>query len=232
MFQLKSTADVHEEGIKVLVHGPAGAGKTTLCATTGGSPLIISAEGGLMSLRGHDIPYIEVSDINMLNEALKFASESKEADQFDWFMLDSISEIGEVVLNNELRKAADPRQAYGQLQLHMTEVIRKFRDIKGKNVYFSCKQERQKDDKTGQTLYVPAMPGNKLAQSIPYFFDEVFALRVEADDKGNPQRWLQTSRCIQYEAKDRSGALNQFEPPNLGLIAEKIYPKNKSEGAE
>ena len=66
------------------------------------------------------------------------------------------------------------------------------------------------------------MPGNTLKQGISYFFDEVLVLRVEADADGNPYRCLQTARDLQYEAKDRSGALEAFEPPDLAAIAAKI----------
>lgn len=38
---------VQANGVKILVYGQAGAGKTVLSATTGGNPLIISAEAGL-----------------------------------------------------------------------------------------------------------------------------------------------------------------------------------------
>ena len=57
---------------------------------------------------------------------------------------------------------------------------------------------------------------------VAYLFDEVFALRVEKDAEGNPSRWLQTGADLQYSAKDRSGALNLFEPADLGAIAMKI----------
>ena len=199
--QLRSTKETTVNGIKVLVYGPAGAGKTSLCATTGGNPLIISAEGGLLSLRHHDIPFIEVSDIASLNEAYDFVSTSPDAAQFDWICLDSISEIAEVVLSKEKELTKDPRQAYGALMDKMGTVIRQFRDLAGKNVYFSCKQERIKDELTGAMLYGPSLPGAKLAQSIPYLFDEVFALRVENDQEGKPQRWLQTSSDAAYSRK-------------------------------
>lgn len=220
--QLKSTKGAPSNGKKVLVFGGAGAGKTSLCATTEGSPLIISAEAGLLSLRAYDIPYIEISSINDLYEAYRFVTESQDAAHFDWICLDSISEVAEVVLAHEKRQTKDPRQAYGALQDQMGELVRSFRDLKGKNVYFSCKMERIKDELNGTLIYGPSMPGAKLAQSLPYFFDEVFALRVENDADGNPQRWLQTAMDAQYYCKDRSGALDMFEPPNLGAIARKI----------
>lgn len=209
-------------GIKVLVYGAAGAGKTRLCASTGGSPVIISAESGLLSLRDVDIPVIEVQSIADVHDAYKFLAESAEGQRFTWVCLDSISEIAEVVLNYEKKATKDPRQAYGALSEQMTDLLRAFRDLPGRNVYMSAKLERIKDDHTGAVMFGPSMPGQRLAQSIPYLFDEVFALRVEKDPDGNPQRWLQTQPDFSYQAKDRSGALDAFELPNLAAIAAKI----------
>ena len=78
---------------------------------------------------------------------------------------------------------------------------------------------QQRDDRRGK-------PGQKLGQGISYFFDFVFALRVEKDPDGNPYRALQTSRDFNFEAKDRSGALDPFEAPNLAAIAAKILTTN------
>ena len=50
-------------GLKMLVYGASGAGKTRLCATTGAPTVIISAESGLLSLRDSDIPVIEVQTL-------------------------------------------------------------------------------------------------------------------------------------------------------------------------
>lgn len=102
--KLTNTRDAaRTNGIKVLVYGQAGSGKTSLCATTGGTPIIISAEGGLLSLRASDIPVIEVSRIADVHEAYAFLM-SQEGAHFDWVCLDSISEIAEVVLNAERRR--------------------------------------------------------------------------------------------------------------------------------
>jgi hypothetical protein len=204
------------------VSGLAGSGKTTLCATVPNA-VIISAESGLLSLRGHDIPVIEVSSIADVHEAYAFINESAEAKGFEWVCLDSISEIAEQVLSHEKKINKDARAAYGELSVQMVDLIKAFRDMPGRNVYMSAKMERIKDEVSGGMLYGPSMPGAKLAQALPYLLDEFFVLRVEKDAEGNPTRALQTTSDFSYTAKDRSGALNMFEPPNLSEIAQKIY---------
>ncbi len=221
--KLTTTAQAaRDNGLKVLVHGPAGAGKTTLAATTGEPTIIISAEAGLLSLRGHDIPVIEVASIEDVSEAYRFVAESEEARAFSWVCLDSISEIAEVCLAREKAVNKDPRAAYGQLADQMSQLIRAFRDLPGRSVYMSCKQQRVQDQATGAQLYFPSLPGQMLGQGIGYFFDFVFALRVERDQEGNVTRWLQTGRDFTHEAKDRSGSLDLFEPPDLSYIASKV----------
>lgn len=214
-------------GVKLCVYGAAGAGKTVLSATTGGNPVIISAEAGLLSLRDTDIPVIQVNTIADVQEAYLFLRDSAEAQHFDWICLDSITEIAEVVLSAEKKATKDPRQAYGALQEQMHDLIRGFRDLP-RNVYMSAKMERTKDEQTGAMLYGPSMPGAKLGQALPYFFDEVFCLRLEKDADGATQRWLQTQPDFNYTAKDRSGALDPFEAPNLAAIAAKIMNPNQT----
>jgi phage nucleotide-binding protein len=212
---------IQQNGLKVLVYGQPGSGKTMLAATTGGRPLIISAEAGLLSLAGRDIDVVEAQNMESLREIYEYLSKNGDDNKYDWIVLDSISEVAEVVLANEKTVAKDPRQAYGALADTMAMLLRAFRDLP-RNVYMSAKLERTKDDATGAMLFSPTMPGLKLGQLLPYLFDEVFVLRVEKDAEGNPQRWLQTVGDHQYVAKDRSGKLDPFELPNLSDVATKI----------
>ena len=81
--QLTSTKDAAAlSGMKFLVHGPAGAGKTRLCATTGEPTVIISAESGVLSLREFDIPVIEVKSLDQLYEAYAYVTETEEGKAF------------------------------------------------------------------------------------------------------------------------------------------------------
>lgn len=217
---LKSTRTLASFGVKVLVYGQAGAGKTSLIPTLP-SPIVLSAEGGLLSIADADVPYIEISDMASLREAWEWLTESAEAKEFQSVALDSISEIAEVVLNAEKKATKDPRQAYGAMQEQMAEIIRSFRDLPGRHVYMSAKLEKTQDE-MGRVLYSPSMPGNKTGMQLPYFFDEVLALRVERDSEGHTQRALMCDSDGLWLAKDRSGKLEAWESPNLGEIIKKI----------
>lgn len=217
---LKRTSTLARDGVKVLVYGQAGAGKTSLIPTLP-TPITLSAEAGLLSVAAADIPYIEIATIGDLREALAWVSGSEEARQFESVALDSISEIAEVVLNAEKKATKDPRQAYGAMQEQMADMIRAFRDLPGKHVYMSAQLAQQKDE-MGRLLYAPSMPGQKTGQSLPYFFDEVLALRIERDADGVAQRALMCDSDGLWLAKDRSGRLDAWEPPHLGTIVEKI----------
>ena len=172
---VRTTGSLAANGVKMLVYGQAGAGKTSLIKTLP-SPIVLSAEGGLLSIKDADLPYIEISDMDTLKEAYAWLTSSDEAKAYQSVALDSISEIAEVVLNAEKKATKDQRQAYGAMQEQMADIIRAFRDLPGRHVYMSAKLEKTQDE-LGRVLYSPSMPGNKTGQSLPYFFDEVLAQR-------------------------------------------------------
>jgi phage nucleotide-binding protein len=220
---LKTTGGLSANGVKLLVYGQAGAGKTTLI-TTLPKPIVLSAEGGLLSIQDADLPFIEIGSMDDLMEAYEWLTGSDEAKGYGSVALDSISEIAEVVLNSEKKIAKDPRQAYGAMQEKMADVIRAFRDLPDRHVYMSAKLEKTQDE-MGRVTYAPSMPGNKTGQALPYFFDEVLALRVEKDSDGASQRALMCDSDGLWLAKDRSGKLGAWEAPDLGEIIAKIGGK-------
>lgn len=223
-------------GVKMLVYGDSGHGKTVLTATLP-NVILLSAESGALSLKkrnlerlfgvgapgiSYHIPTIIIRNVDDLRDAHDWCNRSNEARQFQSIMLDSISEIGEVVLNNAKKQVKDPRQAYGELIEKMESLVRAFRDLPGKHVCMSAKMEPNKDELTGRVMYGPSMPGAKLGPKFPYFFDEVFRIGVNKDAQGNMFRFLQTQPELQFGAKDRSGALAPIEPPHLGYLISKI----------
>lgn len=215
-------------GVKICVHGRAGAGKTTLVATLP-DPILLSAESGVLSLRHVKIPQITIRSFDEMDEAYKFLTQSDHAKQFKSVALDSVSEIAEQCLSAEKAKTKDGRQAYGELNEKVTKMIKQFRDLSGKHVYFSAKQGSNTDE-MNVTRYGPNMPGKSLTQDMPFLFDEVFALEIGKTKDGQQYRYLLTETDLQYEAKDRSGALEKVEEPHLGKVIEKILAATTTEG--
>lgn len=222
-------------GVKAIIYGRSGMGKTMLAATAPG-PIILSAESGLLSLNKanierihgvgtpgicYDIPVAQIRTVDDLTEMYNWCVGNPNA--YGTVVTDSITEIGEVVLANAKKQVKDPRQAYGELIEKMLMVIKSFRDLPGKNVVMLAKEELTKDDTTGRTSYGPSMPGSKLGPQLPYYFDAVLRLGVNKDPaSGTEYRFLQTQPDFQYDAKDRSGRLAPVEYPHLGSIFSKI----------
>ena len=155
--KILNTKNYAANGIKILVYGAPGAGKTRLCATAP-NPIILSAESGLLSVRNSNLDYIPISTIDDLYEAYDFCTGSEEMAKYDTICLDSVSEIAEQVLANERSASKDGRQAYGNLNERMNSLLRCFRDIPGKHVYFSAKMEFDKGA-DGVAMFRPSLPG-------------------------------------------------------------------------
>lgn len=220
MITLKTTKDLSAPSVKLLVYGQAGTGKTTLIKTAP-SPIVLSAEAGLLSLSGTDIPYVEIHSMVELAEAGNWLVGSAEARAYKTVCLDSISEIAEVCLAESKAALKDGRAAYGEMNERMSRLIRLFRDLPDRHVYFTAKLEKSENE-IGALMFAPSMPGKTLTQSLPYFFDEVFAMRLVADENKNTVRALMCAPDAMWTAKDRSGKLAPWEPADLGKVIAKI----------
>lgn len=213
--------DSMESYLNVLCYGDSGVGKTTLCRTAT-DPIIISAEGGLVSIKGYGLQGFEIKNRSDCNEIYDWLKGSKEAkSKYQWICLDSLSEIAEVLLSDEKSLTKDNRQAYGVMNDEMAILIRGFRDLPY-NTYFTAKNKKIIDEESGAITYMPSVPGKALLNDLPYFFDEVFLLQMGKTKEKKKYRYLQTIGDRQYVAKDRSGALASKEKPDLTHVFNKI----------
>lgn len=223
--QLQYTGEAPQY-IRALVYGRAGVGKTTLLSTAP-KIVILSREAGLLSLQSKKTAFIEISGIKDLKKAYKFVK-GKKGKNFESIGIDSLTDISEAVLSDLKKKHTDPRKAYAEMFDTMSKWIRRFRDIKGKHIIFTA-QIDQKDGEDGLQKGNPSTPGRQLTTRLPYMFDEVFYMYIESDDEDeDPYRAIQTQPNFEYEAKDRSGKLNEIERPDLTYLFNKILSKKKS----
>lgn len=222
--------------IKALVFAPPGHGKTFLSTTTGAKTLIISAESGLLSIRGHDIDVWDVTiDANKkpipkddpaarLKRLEEIYDILVKGTDHKWVFIDSITEVSDIVLAILNKAYPDPKDGlvkWGHMLRKMTEFVKGFRDLAQYNVVFTALDDVEKDENNRrfQTIDVHG----KTARRLPGWFDEVFYLQVDE----NGARSLITQPTPKMKCKDRSGKLAAVEPPNMAYIAEKILSAGK-----
>jgi hypothetical protein len=211
--QVSSTNKITaKDGIKTLVYGPSGVGKTRLAITAPG-PFIFSGENGLLSLKQHNIPYIPINTYANMKEAFSWFMKSNEARYIQTLFLDSLTEIAQVILSEEKIKTKDPRKAYGAMQDSVYDLIRAFRDSKGRNVVLIC-WEQYIEFGLGKKA-VPVIPSEKLQAALPYFWDLVLHHHHGRTASGVVYQAFHTRDTDWWTAKDRGGNLDELEEPNL-----------------
>jgi hypothetical protein len=213
-------------GVKSIVYGKAGIGKTPIAATAP-RPVLLAAEPGLLSMKGTNIPTWECYDVNNptdikkpYNRVIEFFDwffRSNESKSFDTLAIDSLTQVCEIVLRYELGKNSHGLKGYGEMSRFIMETIcEPLYYMPNKHLYLICKQEVANEN--GQAVKVPFFPGQDLKVKIPHLFDEILHL----DEYNIPGVGKQVAfRCkpsFDTKARDRSGMLNEFEPPNLGNI--------------
>ena len=173
-------------------------------------------EAGLLSIKDKDnVTAIEVKEASEIEEIAQLLESGKL--DYDTVCLDSVTEMSEILLASEKARSKDPRRAYGEVIEVMTRTMRRFRDLKI-HVIFVAKEDKIRDEQTGVFHHQPMMVGAKLPVQIPYFFDEVLALRTftEENEEGKKiiNRWLQTTigdnyTCLLYTSpspRDQRGS--------------------------
>jgi phage nucleotide-binding protein len=222
---------VKDHGIKCVLYGASGVGKTTQIKTLvseGFKVLVISAESGLLSLAGTKVDMVDISTndkgeqlppskrFERLLEVYKYMSSQKHG--YDTIVLDSLTELNSCLLEALREKfpdAKDTLRMFGENSMIMQKMIKAFRDLEI-NVILIALESNEKDD-VGRRFTTIDVVG-KVAAAIPPLFDEVLYMFV--DDKGGRQ--ILTNKSEKTVAKDRSGKLTMVEEANLGKIFKKI----------
>lgn len=225
---IKSTKDLHQTGkINAIIYGAPGVGKTSLAKTVE-RPLVISAEGGILSLIGTDIPYIDVTDIKSAREAVAYAI--KHAGEYDCIFFDSLSEIAEIILSDAMQKTPDPRKIYPETEQAVTRLVRQLRDNLPCSVVWLAKEDVSEDD-LGRKTIRPSVPGSKFSARLGHLPDLVGRMVVDTVQKEDGatvnRRTLRFVSDGTFVAKTRGITLPELCPANIGKIISKVKESGK-----
>src|SRR4051794_11666434 len=115
--QLKPASQLAQRfGVKALAYGPPGSGKTPIF-NTAPRPVMCVVEPGMLSMRSSSIPCWEAYTAEKIDEFFDWLFTSREAANFDSVGIDSISQLAEIILTQELdpKRNKDGRAAYGKM---------------------------------------------------------------------------------------------------------------------
>lgn len=228
---------IQRNGVKMLIYGGAGTGKTRSVLTTP-RPVLLAVEQGLLSLQGENVPVFDVhtnitptmgegerlnKKLSNIVEFFEWLEKSADARNFDTVYIDSISEISTLVLEMELQKAKDPRQAYGAMADKVLKWVRLLHAMPNKHIAMLCKQEMINSNNIN--YYQPSFEGQKLFKEVTHLFDEIFRFqpkRFKMQTGFQEFMVCSTKNMQDYLARDKSGKLAEDELQDIGAIINKI----------
>ena len=102
--QLKPAGTLAQRyGVKAIIYGAPGSGKTPLISTAP-RPVLMATEPGLGSMRNSTVPTWEAHTAEKIDEFMKWATSSTEMQQYDTIAIDSLSNLAEIFLTREQKE--------------------------------------------------------------------------------------------------------------------------------
>jgi len=222
---------VQRYGVKALIYGQPGSGKTPMLNTLP-RPVLLATEPGLLSMRDSLIPTWEAYTPEKIEEFFAWFFQSAEVKNFDSLAIDSGSQLAEIRLTRELKRNKDGRKAYGELSRSCMEDFSKLFFMPQKHIFMNCKMQRAEVGKNvvveGGQFSVemsyqnqPYFPGQDLNIKVPHLYDEILFVGEATIPGLGKKVAIRTKGTDEIMARDRSGRLAELEPPDLGLLIQK-----------
>lgn len=211
-------------GMKALIYGPPGSAKTPLL-NTASRPILLATEAGLLSMKGSNIPTCYASTPAAIDDFFKWLFHSNEPKNFDTVGIDSISHMCEVYLVSILNgtsKAGNKvhgQAAYGEMAKNVMDHMRPLYHLPNKHVYGIAKQEAI--TLSGISTLRPFFPGKYLPVELPHLFDAILRLAIHNVPGMGATLAFRCQQSIDEIARNRTGNLAEFEPPNFGALVQK-----------
>jgi len=121
------------------------------------------------------------------------------------------------------RGRKDLRAIYGLHARNMLSWLNQLQHARARTVIFVAVLEKNTDE-FNVSSWQPQIEGSKTGRELPAIVDEIVTMQwVDFGDRKPVRAFVTTNpNPWGYPAKDRSGRLEQLEPPNLGALIEKL----------
>jgi hypothetical protein len=205
-------------GVKAVIYGAPGTGKTPI-VNTAPRPVLMACEPGLLSMKGSNVPTWAAFETSKIDEFFKWLFNSKEANNFDTVAIDSTSQMCELYLIAAQKSNKHGLAAYGEMARSVMDHLRPLFYMQQKHTYLIAKQEIV----TLQSIPVnrPYYPGKQLPIDIPHLYDVILRLAIHPVPGQGQVKAFRCIGSIDEVARDRTGMLAEFEPPNFSHIVQK-----------
>lgn len=205
-------------GVKAVVYGGAGSGKTPVINTCP-RPVLLCCEPGMLSMRGSTVPTFQAFTPELIDEFFTWFFNSNESKNFDTIAIDSASHMAEIYLQSALKSNKHGLAAYGEMATKTLKHLNILYFTQYKHAYVIAKQEIINEN--GLTLRRPYFPGKQLPVEMPHKYDQILHLDIQNIPGMGQYKAFRCVGSIDVMARDRTGMLNEFEPPNFGALITK-----------
>lgn len=206
-------------GVKAIIYGAAGCGKTPL-ANTCPRPLMLACEPGMLSMRGSTIPTFQAFTEKLIDDFFLWFFSSAEVKNYDTLIVDSISQMPDIYLQECKKTIKHGLQQYGYMAERTMTHLRRLYFTQHKHTYLIAKEELA--NVNGVFVRRPYFPGQQLNADVPYLYDAILHLgKVPVPGVGETLAF----RCkgdMSIIARERTGKAAEFEPPHFGDLVKKV----------
>lgn len=214
------------EGLKALLYGPTGSGKTWL-ASTFPRPLFLDLEKGMLSVRHRKPlrypkdPNEKITSLNQVRAFFKLVRNDPNP-QYETIVIDSLNELQILVTENVLGTYNANRQYddqmtmadYGKANRVFLTVVRNFLALPYHIVMTAVETPREYE---GQEVY-PKFTGKQIWPELQRMVDQIGYLHVRKGEGGTPEHVVSFMLHPSYVAKDRLRIKERFLPNNFDAI--------------
>jgi len=205
-------------GVKTLVYGPPGSGKTPLI-NTAPKPVLLACEPGLLSMRGSTVPTFQAFTAKSIDEFFDWLFGSTETKNFDTVCIDSTSQMAEIYLQEAKKNNRHGLKAYGEMAEATLKHLERLYFLPYKHTYLIAKETINNDGNISTKR--PYFPGQQLNTEVPHKYDCVLRMAIHNVPGVGQVKAFRCIASLEEMARNRTGTLNEFEQPDFTAIVNK-----------